>query len=134
MDEGTSIKRILLFEDNRDYRNLLKTYIGKYLPAVEIQEYDPVLKGAPRDDFDWSRYDVLILDYYLCIYGFTGLDLLQKHRKKPGFPATLMLTGTGDEEIAVRALNFGVHEYLCKEILSKEQLVDSINAAFNKHN
>ena len=133
MDEGTSIGRILLFDDDRDYRNLLKAYIEKYLSGVEIHEYDPVSKGAPGDDFDWSRYDVLILDYYLCIYGFTGLDLLQKHRKKPGFPATVMLTGAGDEEIAVRALNFGVYDYLRKEKLSKEQLIESINNAFHKH-
>lgn len=134
MDKGTSIKRILIFEDDRDYRNLLKTYIGKYLPGVELHEYDPVTKGAPPEDYDWSQYDVLILDYYLCIYGLTGLDLLQKYRKKPGFPATIMLTGAGNEEVAARALNFGVYDYLRKERLSKEQLIDSINTAFNKHN
>jgi DNA-binding response OmpR family regulator/EAL domain-containing protein (putative c-di-GMP-specific phosphodiesterase class I) len=133
MTEGNSIKRILLVDDDRDYRNLLRTYIGKYLPAAELHEYDPVSRGAPAEDFDWGRYDVLILDYYLCIFGLTGLDLLQKHRKKPGFPATIMLTGAGNEEVAVRALNFGVYEYLRKEKLTREQLITSIHNAFQRH-
>jgi hypothetical protein len=45
-----------------------------------------------------------------------------------------MLTGAGNEEVAVRALNFGVYDYLHKEKLSREQLIDSINTAFQKHN
>ena len=131
--EESRIRKILLIEDDRDYRNLLKTYLTKYLQDVEIVEYDPVSKGAPTENFDWSPYDILILDYYLCIYGHTGLDLLQKHRKKPGFPATLMITGAGDEEVAVRALNIGVYEYLRKEKVTRESLIESVKNAFNKH-
>lgn len=131
--EQHSVKRVLLFDDDRDYRNLLRTYLSKYLQGVEVIDYDPVTKGAPADDFDWGAYDVLILDYYLCIYGLTGLDLLQKNRTKPGFPATIMLTGAGDEELAVRALSSGVYQYLRKEKLSKEELIEAIHAAFNKH-
>jgi EAL domain-containing protein (putative c-di-GMP-specific phosphodiesterase class I) len=45
-----------------------------------------------------------------------------------------MLTGAGNEEVAVRALNFGVYDYLRKENLAREQLIESINTAFLKHN
>ena len=131
--EEERIRKILIIEDDRDYRNLLKTYLTKYLQDIEIIEYDPVSKGAPSETFDWSPYDILILDYYLCIYGLTGLDLLQKYRKQPGFPATLMITGAGDEEIAVRALNFGVYEFLRKEKLTRESLIESVKNAFSKH-
>ena len=133
MTAGNEIKKVLIFDDDRDYRKLVRAYLAKSLPAAELVEYDPVANGAPGEDFDWAGYDVMVLDYYLCIYGTTGLDILQKNRKKPGFPATIMLTGAGDQEVAMRALDFGVYEYLRKEKLTKEELLNSINNAFRKH-
>ena len=133
MTAGNEIKKVLIFDDDRDYRKLVRAYLAKSLPAAELVEYDPVANGAPGEDFNWAGYDVMVLDYYLCIYGTTGLDILQKNRKKPGFPATIMLTGAGDQEVAMRALDFGVYEYLRKEKLTKEELLNSINNAFRKH-
>ena len=133
MAAETDIKNILILDDNRDFRALIKTYLQKDFQNTDIVEYDPVARGAPPDDFDWGAYDVMILDYYLCIYGLTGLDLLQKHRKKPGFPATIMLTGAGNEAVAVRALKFGVNEYLSKVKLSREVLAESIVNAYKEH-
>jgi DNA-binding NtrC family response regulator len=78
----SSIKKILIIDDDIDYRNLLKTYLAKSLPLVELVEYDPVASGVPDEDYDWSQYGVLILDYYLCIHNFTGLDLFHKYHKK----------------------------------------------------
>jgi len=122
----TSLEKILILDDNSDYRKLIKTFISKLLPSVEIIEYDPVFEGAPDDDFNWSEFDVLLLDYHLSIVGTTGLDILHKHHKKPSFPATIMLTGAGTEEVAVRALKTGIYEYQPKQSLTKDKLKQSI--------
>jgi CheY-like chemotaxis protein len=122
----TSLETILIIDDNSDYRKLIKTFIGKLLPGVETIEYDPVFEGAPADDFNWSAIDVLLLDYHLSIVGTTGLDILHKHHKKPAFPATIMLTGAGTEEIAIRALKSGIFEYQPKQSLTKDKLKQSI--------
>ncbi len=133
MTDADSIKSILILDDDMDFRLLLKTILRKYFQNAVFHEYDPVALGAPAEDYDWSPYDVLILDYYLCVHRLTGLDLLQKHRKRPGFPAAIMLTGAGTEETAVRAVKFGAYEYLRKEKLDKAVLAASILAAYNKH-
>ncbi|MBI1732829.1 MAG: EAL domain-containing protein [Gammaproteobacteria bacterium] len=133
MSEANTPKRILILDDDADFRGLLRVYLGKLFPGTEVEEYDPVARGAPGDDFDWSRYDALILDYYLCIHNVTGLDILQAHRAKRHFPATVMMTGAGNEEIAVRALRAGVYDYLRKEKFDKQQLRDSLVAAVEKH-
>lgn len=133
MSEPGALKRILILDDDGDFRRLLKVYLGKLLPGVEVAEYDPVARGAPGDDFDWSPYDALILDYYLCIHNVTGLDILQTHRKNRYFPATIMMTGAGNEEVAVRALRAGVYDYLRKEKFDKEQLKQSLLTAVEKH-
>ena len=132
MVDKTNLERILILDDDADFRKLLITYLGKMLTDVELIEYDPVANGIPGKDFDWSRYDVLILDYYLTRNGLTGLDILQMNRKNQFFPAAVMLTGAGNEEIAVRALKSGVYDYLRKEALNKEQLKDSIIEAWVK--
>ncbi|MBI2992712.1 MAG: EAL domain-containing protein [Gammaproteobacteria bacterium] len=133
MSDHATLKRLLILDDDADFRKLLQLYLRKMFEGVEISEYDPVARGVPGEDFDWSSYDVLILDYYLCIHNVTGLDILQANRKNRLFPATIMLTGAGSEEVAVRAIKAGVYDYLRKEKLDKDQLRRSILDAFEKH-
>jgi len=127
------VKNILIFDDDKDYRVLIRTFLEKYLEGVNVEEYDPVARGVPDDDFDWSAYDVIVLDYYLCIYGVTGLDLLHRNRTRPGFPAVVMLTGAADQDTAVNALDSGVSAFLRKEKLDKMELVEAIRSAAKEH-
>jgi EAL domain-containing protein (putative c-di-GMP-specific phosphodiesterase class I)/FixJ family two-component response regulator len=128
-----NIKRLLLLDDDEDFRKLMLVHLGKLLEGVEVEEYDPSDRGLPDQDFNWSRYDVLLLDYNLNLPGATGLDLLQANRKNMQFPATIMLTGAGNEEVAVRALKAGVYDYLRKEKLGKARLRNSILEAYEEH-
>lgn len=110
MNTITDIKNILLLED-QDYRNLLKTLLAEHFQNVEFHEYDSLEKGEPADDFDWSKFDVLLLDYYLCIHGLDGLDIFNKHKGEIDFPVTIMLTGAGNEKLAINALKSGIKDY-----------------------
>ncbi|MEQ8428178.1 MAG: response regulator [Gammaproteobacteria bacterium] len=120
------LKKILLLDDSADYRNLIKLFIKKLLPEIDIVEHDPLTQGIPDENFNWGEYDVLLLDFDLTIPGVTGLDILQKNHKRPDFPATIMLTGAGTEEIALRALRFGIFEYQSKQKLTKDKLKELI--------
>jgi DNA-binding response OmpR family regulator/EAL domain-containing protein (putative c-di-GMP-specific phosphodiesterase class I) len=133
MNDTAAPHRILVLDDDADFRKLLRVFLGRMFERAEIEDYDPVARGVPGEDFDWSRYDVLILDYYLCIRNVTGLDILQANRKNRFFPATIMLTGAGNEEVAVRALKAGVYDYLRKESLDKEQFRRAILNAVEQH-
>ena len=132
--DNKDIHKILILDDDGDFRKLLLTYLGSVFKDTELVEYDPVDKGLPREDFDWSSYDVLILDYKLRVDNLTGLDVLHANSNNRFFPATIMLTSEGNEDIAVRALKSGVYDYLRKEKLNKEQLKISIQEAFDKYN
>jgi DNA-binding response OmpR family regulator len=127
------MKKILIIDDDADYRKLLLSFLGNAYKDVELVEYDPVENGIPGEGFDWSSYDVLILDYNLRSKDLTGIDLLKENKNNKLFPATIMLTGEGDEDIAIRALKSGVSDYLRKEKLNKEQLKSSIQEAFNSN-
>ena len=129
MNKKESLKNILIIDDDQDFRTLLKFLLLKSFPDVEIHEYDPIEKGEPEEGFDWSMFDVLILDHYLCIHGLTGLDLFEKHQNISDFPLTIMLTGAGNEELVIRAFKSGINDYIRKDKLSAAVLYEVINKA-----
>ena len=130
MNSKMALQRILILDDDEDYRKLLLTWLGDEYRDVEIVEYDPRRQGVPGADFDWSAFDVLLLDYELRMDNVTGLDILQSNYDNRRFPATIMLTGAGNEEVAVRAFKSGVTDYLRKQWLSKEQVRTAVAGAF----
>jgi len=96
-------------------------------PSYEIQEYDPVSQGRPDQSFDWGQFDFLILDYQLDTDN--GLEWLKEFGKHANFPPTIMLTGEGDEVLAVKALRQGAVDYITKSRLTPERLGEAIQEA-----
>lgn len=120
--------RILAIDDSNHFRIMLKHALKKTWPEVELIEYDPKTQPKPGPDFDWSAYQVLLLDYQLGV-GETGLDWLKTFpTKSDQFPITLMLTGEGSETIAVQAMKLDVEDYLSKTV-SPKHLVATIQDA-----
>ena len=133
MNKKVDLKSILILDDDVEFRKLLKSLLSEYFQGVEFYEYDPVEKGEPADDFDWSKFDVLILDYYLCVHGLNGLDLFQKNQIKANFPPTIMLTGAGNEELAIRVLKSGIKDYIRKDKLNTAMLAEAITNAYEEN-
>ena len=124
-------RRILVVDDDEDYRILLARFLAKAFPSTDVHQYDPVQTGPPAPDFDWTDYDVLILDYKLGAEE-NGLDWLRRYKRdSANFPVTILLTAAGSEELAVRALRHGAHDYLRKQSLDAKVLAGSIADAFN---
>lgn len=113
--------KILIIDDSEDFRALLRVYLKKEIRDVEIEEYQFDLLGRPPDNYNWSRYDILLLDYKLGEHE-DGLEWLKLFRKKPGFPPTIVLTAEGDEYVAVRAVKLGAAEYINKKDVSPKRL------------
>jgi FixJ family two-component response regulator len=130
MDSKITLQRILILDDDSDYRKLLLAWLGSLFPNVEAVEYDPASQGIPDENFNWSAYDVLLLDYNLRLDDATGLNILQNNYSNDDFPPTIMLTGAGSEDVAVRAFKYEVKDYLRKEWVDKEQLGMAVENAF----
>ncbi|RKZ46792.1 MAG: hypothetical protein DRQ58_07940, partial [Gammaproteobacteria bacterium] len=133
MNEKVNLKSILIIDDDQEVRALLKSLLAKHFSDVNIHEYDPIERGEPANGFDWSMFDVLILDQYLCIHELTGLDLFQKHHKSPGFPPTIMVTAAGNEALVIRALKSGIKEYIRKEDMNSANLSEAVHKAYEEH-
>jgi signal transduction histidine kinase/DNA-binding NarL/FixJ family response regulator len=74
--------------------------------------------------------DIILLDYLLP--DADGLEFLRELRELRGsLPIVIMLTGQGNESVAVEAMKYGVKDYLIKGELTHEKLITAITNALN---
>jgi len=125
------LNSVLIIDDDEIFRALLKTFFVKILPDAQFEFYDPVQQGSPASDFDWGKYDLLVMDYDLG-NGENGLEWLRKYKTSDTFPVTIMLTAHGNEEIAVDAMRFGAQDYINKTKLSLDRLRQAVSNAMEK--
>lgn len=76
-----------------------------------------------------ERFDLALVDYHLP--GASGLDFLEAlHPLPPGQqPAVVMLTGSGNESVAVEAMKRGAKDYLKKNDLDLASLMRALQSA-----
>ncbi|MAQ70853.1 MAG: hypothetical protein CL565_01535 [Alphaproteobacteria bacterium] len=111
--------KILILEDNPADIDLYK----RRLTRQNAAKFDLTTAGTIADAKKCANeetFDCFVVDYRLP--DGEGLDFvhfltqsLEEHTKKP---AVLMITGQGNEEIAVAAMKAGVHDYLTKRSIS----------------
>lgn len=121
--------KILLVEDNEDdyiiFRELLGDIEAVSFDLMWAMEYDEGLQIIERD-----APDVCLVDYRLGEY--TGLDLLRAAREVGCQTPVIMLTGQGDHEIDMLAMEAGAADYLVKDQLHAELLERSIRHAIER--
>ena len=120
--------RVLLIDDHAEFRALMRMHILTRWPDAQINEHDPGSGRPMAEGFDGGGNDVVLLDYNLGD-GLNGLDLLRRFRKTPKFPPVIMLTGQGDEKLAVQVIKAGAYDYLAKQTLNHNNLTRSIQEA-----
>jgi diguanylate cyclase (GGDEF)-like protein/PAS domain S-box-containing protein len=123
--------RVLLVEDDPDDVVLFRALLGERKSAWshDIDHADSV--EAARSMLGGVAYDICLCDYQLGPEN--GLDVL-RHARDGGYENPfIMLTGHGDEAVAVEAMKVGAADYLVKHGLSAEHLENSIRHALLLH-
>ena len=110
---------VLVVDDEKEVCARIKRELDKegYRTAVA---YDGV-EGL--DYFGHNRVDVAIVD--IRMPRLSGLEMLEKCREISDDFVSIIVTGHGDQEMAIRALQLSVFNYLRKPI-SLEELVTSV--------
>ena len=99
---------ILLIDDDADVLRAVGDYFDKI--GYEVGRADAAETGF--EAFDRMRPDVVILDLHLPDVG--GLQVLERLRSLGG--SVILLTGQGDIETAVRAMQLGAEHFLTKPV------------------
>lgn len=117
--------RLLVVDDDVVDREAVRRYLRRTGLPLTIDEGGSAAETLER--IAASRYDCLLLDYNLP--GVDGAALLQEIRTtSPGLPVVIM-TGQGDEGIAVELMKAGAVDYVMKAALSPERLATGLRHA-----
>jgi two-component system sensor histidine kinase UhpB len=103
--------RILLVEDNADHRELMCRALTKYdrtWQVVGVTSGEEALRHLTGGE----TYNLVLLDYSLP--GRDGLEVLGEIRRSEAPPPVVVVTGRGDEQVAVEAMKGGAYDYVVK--------------------
>ncbi|HZE83653.1 MAG TPA: ATP-binding protein [Puia sp.] len=111
--------RILIVEDDEDDFLIIQGFIK------DIPERDFLIDWCYRyedalDHISEGRYDIYFLDYLLGEK--TGLDLLRDAMALGCEDPLVLLTGIGNRELDIQAMNIGAVDYLVKSEINREKL------------
>ncbi len=115
--------KLLIVDDNPDdrvlYKRLLQTANGIEWSIVESETGEEGLDLCKKEN-----PDCVLLDYILP--DIDGLEFLLQLKYRSVSVPVIMLTGQGDETIAVLALKEGAKDYLVKDVMTPASLKESI--------
>ncbi|NPC45592.1 hybrid sensor histidine kinase/response regulator [Corallococcus sp. AB032C] len=120
--------RVLLVDDGMADR----LAVSRALARDPDMQWEVVPVSSAEDALAYlsgNAVDAMLLDYHLP--GMNGVSMLQKLAELalPRVPAVVVLTGSGNERVAVDAMKAGAQDYLVKEAFSPERLRRSLRAA-----
>ena len=122
--------RVLLVEDNPDDVDLLREMLVEAASAqLELVHVDRLADGLRQLEAD--RFDAILLD--LSLPDSHGIrTFVRTHEDAPDVPC-VVLSGSDDEALAVRAVQAGAQDYLVKGQANSNLLVRSIRYAVERH-
>lgn len=124
-EPGVAIQLLLVDDDDVD-REKFRRLAGKSGLVIEIEEASSGREAIAR--LSERKFDCVIVDYRL---GDTmGTDLVRSIKKASDTPVpVIMITGLGDERVAVEAMREGVYDYLSKHQLSPRNVASAIEGS-----
>jgi PAS domain S-box-containing protein len=127
--------KVLYVEWHKADVDLTERHMKDYAPFIHLDSVfssDEALNLLPNSPTLIYPYDVLLMDYRLP--GLNALDTIKiiRQERKLTIPIVLV-SGHGNEEIAVQALKLGADEYIVKRENYLFRLPSIILSAFQKH-
>lgn len=121
--------RILLVEDNPGDAGLVKEMLDEATTVrFELTRGDRL--STALDLLDKGSFDIILLD--LSLPDGYGLDtVIQTHVARPEIPIVVM-SGLGDEELALKALHEGAQDYLVKGRVDSDLLIRSVRYSIER--
>jgi len=122
--------RLLLIDDDPDDRLLIIRELHKQFNSIAITEVSEEVEFEITLN-NWN-FDIVITDYNL--QWSDGLDIFERIKIEHPETPVIMVTGTGNEELAKEALKAGMQGYISKSYQHYKQLPDSIKNTLNGTN
>jgi len=102
--------RILLMEDDPGLASLCQARLKR--AGYIVDHACDGEEGLAR--YHERAYDVVLLDHGMPVYD--GLEVLRRLVSQGPLPPVVMVTGSGNEQVAVEALRLGARDYIVKDV------------------
>lgn len=123
MPPSPASPRILVVDDDAGLRSLLES-------ALETEGYGVELAASAREAravLERSKVDLMLLDLHLP--DGNGPELVAALQSLPGSVPLIVVTGRGDEKVAVEVMRQGALDYVMKDALMLELLPTVVRRA-----
>lgn len=121
---------VLLVEDNPDHQDLITLAFGDFNPDWHVNAVDSAREALDLLEGD-TTFSVILLDYSLP--GEDGLEVLRQICTDEKHPPVIMVTGRGDETIAVDVMKAGAFDYVVKGSNYLTRLPHVVERALETH-
>jgi two-component system, cell cycle sensor histidine kinase and response regulator CckA len=123
-------RMVLIIDDSSADRELYRRYLLRD-PEYHYTIQEAHLGQEGIEQWQHHQPDVVLLDYQLPdLDGLAVLTRLKQQVHELALPV-IVITGQGDEAIAVQAIKAGAQDYLIKGQLTAERLYLAVNAAIS---
>jgi signal transduction histidine kinase len=120
--------RVLVVDDSPEDRETYRRFMAAMTPPAQVESASTAEEGLLRLA---AGFDCVLLDYQLP--DANGLEVLASLAAQPlPLPAVILLTGRGDEALAVEAMKRGAQDYLVKGRITAETLTRAVQHAVEK--
>ncbi len=119
--------RVLIIDDQIDFRRLLARHIHTGFESPSVAEYEPTARGRLPSDFSGSAYDAVLLgdkpgrEY--------GVDWLRDLSRRNGFPPIIYLLSWPSTEAEEHAIHAGAHACLSRRKIDHASLIAALRSA-----
>lgn len=105
--------RVLYMEDDRGLALLMQRKLKPFGYLVDLAvDGSEGLAMCER-----GSWDVLIVDHKMP--GHSGLEVIRTLASRKALPVSIMITGVGDETVAVEAMKLGASDYVIKDTIGR---------------
>lgn len=102
--------KIIIIEDEEAHFLLMKRAIGKEFPQASVYYFEEAADCLEK--IDEICPDIVVVDYLMPT--MNGIEFLEALHQQNKYIPIIMITGQGDENIAVKAMKLGAWDYLVK--------------------
>lgn len=126
---GGETLRLLIVDDSVADARLLESFIHQAMPdGCLLRHAKTVEPGLTL--LDREKFDCVLLDYDLD--DAQGIDLLRAIRDRGDDTPVVMVSGKGDESVAVEALKSGAQDYVVKGSITPEAIKRALGNAIER--
>lgn len=119
---------ILIIDDDRVDRQNIKRILKQTNRGFKVTECEDVESGLKV--VETNNHNCILIDYRMP--ASNGLDGIKKIHSTSPYTPIIMITGQGDEILAVKAMETGAQYYIPKDRLTADFLLNTINAAIER--